>query len=99
MSFKHDGIGAAIFFCIGLLFLLEGSQMSSSAYGSAVGAGTFPFALGGLLMGGSVCLFVESYVRHKTISKSSQSKLVKSDILRLGIVISSAILYAVFLEL
>jgi putative tricarboxylic transport membrane protein len=88
-----DRYAGIVFLAIGALFVVESQKISSSAYGSNVGANIFPLGLGIVLALMSVRLIVETF-RYK----ASEKGMEKLDYKRFGIIFGAAVLYAYFLE-
>jgi putative tricarboxylic transport membrane protein len=93
MNTTFDRYAGIVFFIVGALFVIESRKISTSAYGSSIGANIFPFVLGILLCLLSVRLVYETF-RIKQTEKSKE----KLDYKRFGIIFGAAVLYAYFLE-
>ncbi len=61
MSQTFDKISSIVFFIIGILFVVQATQISDSAYGSTVGPKTFPLGLGIILVLLSLRLLYETW--------------------------------------
>lgn len=90
MRITADRSISLVFIVIGVGFIVESTRISSSAYGSNVGPNIFPLGLGIILLLLSVKLFFE------VKSESSEQKTL--DYKRFGIILVSAILYALLLQ-
>ncbi|MDF2964607.1 MAG: putative transport protein [Paenibacillus sp.] len=88
---KDKGEQASPWF--GALFVAESQKITSSAYGSNVGANIFPLGLGLFLSIMSIRLIYET-IRYKNAGKEKE----KLDYKRFGIIFTAAVLYAYFLE-
>lgn len=93
MSKTFDRYSSILYLIIGLFFVLESRKISESAYGSNVGPNIFPLMLGILLILLSIRLFYETfkYLDHKKGKEVLDYK-------RFFIILSSALLYAFFIE-
>jgi putative tricarboxylic transport membrane protein len=93
MNTTFDRYAGIAFFAIGLAFVIGSLGISTSAYGSNVGANIFPMILGSFLSLMSIRLIYE------TIRKQREEKRKENlDYRRFGIIFISAVLYAYFLE-
>ena len=72
MNKKFDRIASIIFLMIGITFIIESRNISSTAYGSVVGPNIFPFILGGILCLLSCRLFYETIKYKEKESESIQ---------------------------
>ncbi|MEW9700500.1 tripartite tricarboxylate transporter TctB family protein [Paenibacillus sp. SI8] len=93
MNTTFDRYAGIAFFAIGIAFVVGSRSISTSAYGSNVGANIFPMILGSFLALMSIRLIYDSF-RKKQTEKSKE----KLDYKRFGIIFISAVLYAYFLE-
>lgn len=93
MSKTFDRYSSILYLLLGLFFVLESSKISESAYGSNVGPNIFPLMLGILLILLSIRLFYDTfkYLDHKKGKEVLDYK-------RFIIILSSALLYAFFIE-
>ncbi|UUZ93692.1 tripartite tricarboxylate transporter TctB family protein [Paenibacillus sp. P25] len=94
MNRTFDRYAGIVFLAIGLAFVFGGRSISTSAYGSNVGANIFPFILGILLALLSVRLIYETFRGGQQGEKRKEDL----DYKRFGIIFVSAVLYAYFLE-
>ena len=99
MNIKFDRIASVVFLLLGILIVVESQKISESAYGSQVGPSAFPFALGIILIGLSILLFIET-IRHRAMYKIVQDKEVTklSTYKPFIIIFLSAIAYVFLLE-
>ncbi|TDF99706.1 tripartite tricarboxylate transporter TctB family protein [Paenibacillus piri] len=93
MNKTFDRYAGIAFLAIGALFIVESQKITSSAYGSNVGANIFPLGLGIFLSLMSVRLIYETF-RYKAAEKEKEML----DYKRFGIIFTAAVLYAYFLE-
>ncbi|TMV48315.1 tripartite tricarboxylate transporter TctB family protein [Paenibacillus mesophilus] len=93
MNKTFDRYAGIVFFAIGTAFVIGSRTISTSAYGSNVGANIFPMILGSFLALMSLRLVYESFRRQQ-----AERKKVKLDYARFGIIFAAAVLYAYFLE-
>ncbi|WP_248928126.1 tripartite tricarboxylate transporter TctB family protein [Paenibacillus hamazuiensis] len=93
MNKTFDRYAGIVFLAIGLLFVFGSRSISTSAYGSNVGANIFPFILGIFLALMSVRLIYETFRGPK-----GEKRKENLDYKRFGIIFVSAVLYAYFLE-
>jgi putative tricarboxylic transport membrane protein len=93
MNKTFDRYAGIVFLVIGALFIIESSKISTSAYGSSIGANIFPLVLGIFLALLSLRLIYETF-RVKDTEKSKE----KLDYKSFGIIFGAAVLYAYFLE-
>lgn len=93
MNKTFDRYAGIVFLAVGALFVIESRRISSSAYGSAIGANIFPFILGLFLALLSIRLIYQTF-RYK----QEETKSEKLDYKRFGIIFAAAVLYAFFLE-
>ncbi|MGN4126379.1 tripartite tricarboxylate transporter TctB family protein [Lysinibacillus sphaericus] len=103
MSQTFDKISSIVFFIIGILFVVQATQISDSAYGSTVGPKTFPLGLGIILVLLSLRLFYETWRQavKARLAKGpkSPSKPFSNEIKKFFILFVSAIAYVFFLEI
>jgi putative tricarboxylic transport membrane protein len=93
MNKTFDRYAGIVFLIVGALFIIESTKISTSAYGSNIGANIFPLVLGILLCLLSLRLVYETFrIKH---AEKHQEKL---DYKRFGIIFAAAVLYAYFLE-
>jgi putative tricarboxylic transport membrane protein len=93
MNRTFDRYAGIVFLIVGALFIIESTKISTSAYGSNIGANIFPLVLGILLCLLSLRLVYESFrIKHAENHKE------KLDYKRFGIIFAAAVLYAYFLE-
>jgi putative tricarboxylic transport membrane protein len=93
MNKTFDRYAGIVFLVLGALFMIESQKISTSAYGSSIGANIFPFVLGIILSLLSIRLIYETF-RIKKQEKHKESL----DYKRFGIIFGAAVLYAYFLE-
>jgi putative tricarboxylic transport membrane protein len=93
MNKTFDRYAGIVFFVVGALFIIESQKLSTSAYGSSIGANIFPLVLGILLSLLSLRLIYATF----RIKQTEQNK-EKLDYKRFGIIFAAAVLYAYFLE-
>ncbi|MBD0380820.1 tripartite tricarboxylate transporter TctB family protein [Paenibacillus sedimenti] len=93
MNTTFDRYAGIAFFAIGIAFVVGSRSISTSAYGSNVGANIFPMILGSFLALMSVRLIYESFRK-----KQAEKKKSNLDYKRFGIIFIAACLYAFFLE-
>lgn len=93
MNKTFDRYASIVFLLLGIGFMWQSANLSSSAYGSTVGPNIFPFGLGLALVLLSIRLFYEALKAKPT---SHQKK--KLDYKRFFLIFSAAFLYAFFLE-
>lgn len=93
MNKTFDRYAGIVFLVIGALFIIESQKISTSAYGSSIGANIFPLVLGIFLSLLSLRLVYETF-RIKNTEKSKE----KLDYKRFCIIFGAAVLYAYFLE-
>lgn len=93
MNKTFDRYTSVIFFLIGIGFMWQSNNISSSAYGSNVGPNIFPFGLGLMLVLLSLRLFYE-VLRYKQDSNEKE----KLDYKKFLKIFSAAVLYAFFFE-
>lgn len=92
-----------VLFIIGILFIAQATQISDSAYGSAVGPKTFPLALGIVLVLLSLRLFYETWRQavKARLAKGPEtpSKTSSIEIKKFLLLFVSALAYVFFLEI
>ncbi|BFT70723.1 tripartite tricarboxylate transporter TctB family protein [Paenibacillus sp. P36] len=93
MNTTFDRYAGIVFCAIGLAFMIGSLGISTSAYGSNVGANIFPMILGALLSLMSFRLIYETFRKQRT--EKSKENL---DYKRFIIIFIAAVLYAYFLE-
>ncbi|QQE74831.1 tripartite tricarboxylate transporter TctB family protein [Brevibacillus composti] len=93
MSKTFDRYASIVFLAMGVAFVIGSMGISQSAYGSKVGPNIFPLGLGSILVLLSIRLFFETF-RYQ----SGQKQAYKLDYKRFGIILSAAVLYALFLR-
>jgi putative tricarboxylic transport membrane protein len=93
LSKNFDRFTSLAFLIIGIGFIYQSINISKSAYGSNVGPNIFPMGLGLILVLLSLRLLYETF-QYKQGDKAKESL----DYKRFGIILISAILYALFLE-
>ncbi|NEW06314.1 tripartite tricarboxylate transporter TctB family protein [Paenibacillus sp. SYP-B3998] len=93
MNTAFDRYSGIAFFAIGLAFVIGSRSISTSAYGSNVGANIFPMVLGAILALLSVRLIYETFRKQQ-----AEKRKENLDYKRFGIIFISAVLYAYFLE-
>lgn len=93
MNRTFDRYAGIVFLAVGTAFMIGSRTISTSAYGSNVGANIFPMILGGLLALLSLRLIYETFRGQKT-----EAKKQTLDYKRFGIIFAAAVLYAYFLE-
>lgn len=93
MNTMFDRYAGIVFFAIGTTFVIGSRSISTSAYGSNVGANIFPMMLGSFLALMSIRLIYETFRKQQT-----QKRKENLDYKRFGIIFVSAVLYALFLE-
>lgn len=103
MSKNFDKTTSIVFFIIGILFIVQSTQISDSAYGSTVGPKTFPLGLGIVLVLLSLRLFYETWRQavKARVAKGPEAPLKTSsiEIKKFLILFVSAIAYVFFLEI
>ena len=99
MNLKFDRIASIVFLVLGILIIVESQKISTSAYGSQIGPSTFPFALGIVLIGLSILLFIET-IRHQKMYKIVEDKenAKSPNYKKFLIIFISAVAYAFLLE-
>lgn len=93
MNKTFDRYAGIVFLAVGAMFMFESQSISSSAYGSSIGANIFPFVLGLFLSLLSLRLIYGTF-RYKQEEKKKENL----DYKRFGIILAAAVLYAYFLE-
>lgn len=93
MNTMFDRYAGIAFFAVGVAFIIGSLGISTSAYGSNVGANIFPMFLGSFLSLMSIRLIYETF-RKQRAEKSKENL----DYKRFGIIFIAAVLYALFLE-
>ncbi|WP_282936908.1 tripartite tricarboxylate transporter TctB family protein [Paenibacillus sp. RC67] len=93
MNKTFDRYAGIVFLAIGAAFVIGSRSISTSAYGSNVGANIFPMVLGAFLALMSLRLIYETFRRQQ-----SEKKKQNLDYKRFGIIFAAAVLYAYFLE-
>jgi len=93
MNKTFDRYAGIVFLAVGALFVIESQKLSTSAYGSSIGANIFPLVIGIILCLLSARLIFETF-RVKGEEKSKE----RLDYKRFGIIFGAAVLYAFFLE-
>ncbi|UJF33441.1 tripartite tricarboxylate transporter TctB family protein [Paenibacillus hexagrammi] len=93
MNTTFDRYAGIVFFAIGIAFVIGSLGISTSAYGSNVGANIFPMILGSFLSLMSVRLIYETFRKQR--AEKSKEQL---DYKRFGIIFAAAVLYAFFIE-
>ncbi len=93
MNPVFDRYANVILLLVGFLFILESMDLSTSSYGSAVGASVFPIGLGGVLMVLSIFNLYQSY----RVQKTDRPK-EKLQYKRFLIILAALLLYALLLE-
>ncbi|MFC0215303.1 tripartite tricarboxylate transporter TctB family protein [Paenibacillus chartarius] len=93
MNTTFDRYAAIVFFAVGIAFIVGAQSISTSAYGSNVGANMFPMLLGAFLSIMSVRLLIDTFRKQKAEKGKEQL-----DYKRFLIILVSAVLYAWFLE-
>lgn len=93
MNKTFDRYAGVIFLAIGATFIIGSRSISTSAYGSNVGANIFPMILGAFLALMSIRLIYETF-RYQQREKHNENL----DYKRFGIIFTAAVLYAYFLE-
>jgi len=93
MNKTFDRYAGIVFLAIGAAFAIGSRSISTSAYGSNVGANIFPMVLGAFLALLSLRLIYETF-RRQQAEKQKQNL----DYKRFGIIFAAAVLYAYFLE-
>jgi putative tricarboxylic transport membrane protein len=94
MNKTFDRYTGIVFFVVGALFVYQSKNISSSAYGSSIGANIFPLFLGVILSLLSLRL-IYGTLRMKGEGERKREDL---DYKRFGIIFAAAVLYAFFLE-
>jgi putative tricarboxylic transport membrane protein len=94
MNKTFDRYAGIIFFAIGIAFVFGSTSISTSAYGSNVGANIFPMILGSFLALMSLRLVYETFRKQQQAQKRKE----KLDYKRFGVIFAAAVLYAYFLE-
>lgn len=95
MSRTFDRYAGIVFLAVGAAFVVGSRSISTSAYGSNVGANIFPMVLGIFLSIMSLRLIYETFRKQE---KTEAKKKQELDYKRFGIIFVSAVLYAYFLE-
>lgn len=93
MNHSFDRYAGIVFCAIGIAFVIGSTSISTSAYGSNVGANIFPMFLGAFLSLMSIRLIYETFRRQQ-----KQQNRERLDYKRFGIIFTAAVLYALFLE-
>ncbi|MCZ8518591.1 MULTISPECIES: tripartite tricarboxylate transporter TctB family protein [Paenibacillus] len=93
MNKTFDRYAGIVLLAVGAAFVVGSRTISTSAYGSNVGANIFPMVLGGLLALMSIRLIYETF-RYPQRGGSKE----RLDYRRFGIIFTAAVLYAFFLE-
>jgi putative tricarboxylic transport membrane protein len=93
MSLSFDRYVSFLFLIIGMGFIFESRKISETAYGSNVGPNVFPMALGIILILLSFRLFFETRNR-----PSTKDEKVRLDYKKFLVIVVSAILYGLLLE-
>ncbi|GKU77472.1 tripartite tricarboxylate transporter TctB family protein [Paenibacillus sp. L3-i20] len=93
MNKTFDRYASFVFLLLGIGFMWQSAEISSSAYGSSVGPNIFPFGLGLALVLLSIRLFYEVLK-----SKAPSKEKANLDYKRFFIIFGAAFLYAFFLE-
>ncbi|WP_028548067.1 tripartite tricarboxylate transporter TctB family protein [Paenibacillus sp. UNC451MF] len=93
MNTTFDRYAGIVFLAIGAAFVIGSRSISTSAYGSNVGANIFPMVLGAFLSLMSLRLIYETFRRQQ-----AEKKKQDLDYKRFGIIFATAVLYAYFLE-
>ncbi|UKS30798.1 tripartite tricarboxylate transporter TctB family protein [Paenibacillus sp. HWE-109] len=93
MTTRFDRYAGIVFLAIGTAFMIGSRCISTSAYGSNVGANIFPMILGAFLALMSIRLIYETFRKQKADSYKENL-----DYKRFGIIFIAAVLYALFLE-
>lgn len=99
MNMKFDRVASVVFLLLGILIIVESQKISESAYGSQIGPSTFPFALGVILVGLSILLFIETIrnrAMYKIVGDKEGSKF--STIMPFLIIFGAAVAYVLLLE-
>ncbi|MFJ7735805.1 tripartite tricarboxylate transporter TctB family protein [Lysinibacillus sp. NPDC097287] len=103
MSQTFDKVMSIVLFIVGILFIVQATQISDSAYGSAVGPKTFPLGLGIVLVLLSLRLFYETWRQavKARLAKGPEdpSKTSSIEAKKFLIIFASAIAYVFFLEI
>lgn len=94
MNKTFDRYSGIVFFAIGIAFVFGSRSISTSAYGSNVGANIFPMILGSFLALLSLRLIYETFRNQQKEAKKKQ----QLDYKRFGIIFTAAVLYALLLE-
>lgn len=92
MNKTFDRYAGIVFLAVGAAFMIESQGISTSAYGSKVGANIFPLLLGLFLTLLSIRLIYETF-RYK-----HQGHKQMLDYKRFGIILAALVLYALFIE-
>lgn len=95
MNKAFDQYASFVFLLLGIGFIWQSSSISTSAYGSTVGANVFPMGLGAVLVLLSLRLFYEVF----KIKGQSKNQAEKLDYKRFIMIFIAAVLYAYFLEI
>ncbi|OPH60723.1 transporter [Paenibacillus ferrarius] len=93
MNTLFDRYAGIVFLAIGTAFVIGSKSISTSAYGSNVGANIFPMILGAFLALMSLRLIYDTFRRQK-----AEKYKENLDYKRFGIIFTAAVLYALFLE-
>lgn len=93
MNSTFDRYAGIAFFAIGLAFMVGSFSISTSAYGSNVGANIFPMILGAFLSLMSIRLIYETFRKQHAAKRKEDL-----DYKRFVIIFIAAVLYAYFLE-
>ncbi|MFE5323046.1 tripartite tricarboxylate transporter TctB family protein [Paenibacillus sp. NPDC056579] len=94
MNKTFDRYSGIVFFAIGIAFVFGSRSISTSAYGSNVGANIFPMILGSFLALLSLRLIYETFRNQQKEARKKQ----QLDYKRFGIIFTAAVLYALLLE-
>ncbi|OXM87477.1 tripartite tricarboxylate transporter TctB family protein [Paenibacillus rigui] len=98
MNKTFDRYAGIVFLAIGAAFVVGSRSISTSAYGSNVGANIFPMVLGVFLALMSLRLIYETFRKQQQQQQAEGRKKEALDYKRFGIIFVSAVLYAYFLE-
>ncbi|MCS7462671.1 tripartite tricarboxylate transporter TctB family protein [Paenibacillus doosanensis] len=93
MNHTFDRYAGIVFLAVGAVFAIGSRSISTSAYGSNVGANIFPMVLGIALSLLSLRLIYESFRKQR-----AQKKRDNLDYKRFAVIFAAAVLYACFLE-
>jgi putative tricarboxylic transport membrane protein len=94
MSKMFDRIVGLVFILVGVFFILESRNLSSSSYGSGVGPDLFPMGLGIILILLSIRLMIETFRYPKEAKKGDAL-----DVKRFGFMLLLILLYVVLFEI